>query len=123
VDARDVGLGEMLAAEHGRIGQRYILGGANLTVREAVTAAAREAGVSPPKWRVSLGLVGAVVKVGEALGQLPFVHPLPLEHVKTIREWRALNTDKARQELGFEPRPFLETVRDTLAWFREYGYL
>jgi len=123
VDARDVGQGELLAAEHGQIGQRYILGGENLTLREAVTAAAKEAGVSPPRWRASLGLVGAVVKVGEAIGHLPFVHPLPLEHFKTMREWRALNTDKARQELGVEPRPFLETVRDTLAWFREYGYL
>jgi dihydroflavonol-4-reductase len=123
VDARDVGQGEVLAAEHGQIGQRYILGGENLTLREAVTTAAKEAGVRAPRWRASLGLMGAVVKVGEALGHLPLVRPLPLEHFKTMREWRALNTNKARQELGFVPRPFLETVRDTLAWFREYGYL
>ena len=63
------------------------------------------------------------MRVGEALGHLPLVQPLPLEHFKTMREWRALNTDKARRELGFEPRPFVETVRDTLAWFREHGYL
>ncbi len=34
-----------------------------------------------------------------------------------------LNTSKARQELGFESRPFIDTVRDALTWFREYGYL
>jgi dihydroflavonol-4-reductase len=123
VDARDVGQGQVLAAEHGQTGQRYILGGENLTLREAVTIAAQEAGVNPPRWRASLGLIGTIVKVGEALGHLPLVRPLPLEHFKTMREWRALDTDKARQELGFEPRPFLDTVRDTLAWFREYGYL
>jgi dihydroflavonol-4-reductase len=123
VDARDVGIGQVLAAERGRIGQRYLLGGENLPVRQALTLAAQEAGVKPPRWRASLGLVGAVVKVGEALGRLPGVQPLPLEHFKTISEWRALNTDKARRELGFAPRPFAETVRDTLAWFREYGYL
>jgi dihydroflavonol-4-reductase len=123
VDARDVGQGQVLAAERGRVGQRYILGGENLPVREALTLAAEEAGVKPPHWKASLGLVGTVVKIGEALGRLPLIQPLPLEHFKTLREWRALNTDKARLELGFEPRPFVKTVRDTLAWFRKYGYL
>jgi dihydroflavonol-4-reductase len=123
VDARDVGQGQVLAAEQGRVGQRYILGGENLSVRQALTVAAQEAGVRPPRWRASLGLVGAVVTIGETLSRLPLVKPLPLEHFKTLREWQALDTGKARQELGFAPRPFVETVRDTLAWFREYAYL
>jgi dihydroflavonol-4-reductase len=123
VDARDVGRGQLLAAERGQVGRRYILGGENLPVRQALTVAAQEAGVRPPRWRAPLGLVGAAVKAGEAVGHLPLVRPLPLEHFKTLREWRALNTDRARTELGFEPRPFVETVRDTLAWFREHGYL
>jgi dihydroflavonol-4-reductase len=123
VDARDVGQGEVLAAQRGHVGQRYILGGENLALREALAVAALEAGVRPPRWRVSLGLVRAVVRIGEALGHLPLVRPLPLEHFKTMSEWRAINTDKARRELGFQPRPFVDTVRDTLAWFREYGYL
>jgi dihydroflavonol-4-reductase len=123
VDARDVGQGHVLAVERGQTGQRYILGGENLPVRKALTVAAQEAGARPPQWRVSLGLVGAVVRIGETLGRLPLIQPLPLEHFKTLREWRAMNTNKARQELGFGTRPFLDTVRDTLAWFREHGYL
>jgi dihydroflavonol-4-reductase len=123
VDARDVGQGQVLAAERGRVGERYILGGENVVLREALTLVAQEAGVRPPRWRASLGLVGALVRIGEAIGRLPLVRPLPLEHFKTLREWRALNTDKARRELDFETRPFLDTVRDTLAWFREHGYL
>jgi dihydroflavonol-4-reductase len=122
-DARDVGQGEVLAAQHGRVGQRYILGGENLALREALTVAAGEAGARPPRWQASLGLVRTVVRIGEALGHLPLVTPLPLEHFKTLSEWRALNTDKARRELGFQPRPFVDTVRDTLSWFREHGYL
>jgi dihydroflavonol-4-reductase len=123
VDARDVGRGQVLAAGRGRIGQRYILGGENVPLREALNAAAREAGASSPRWRVSVGLVRRLVRVGEALGRLPFVRPLPLEHFKTLGEWRALNTAKAREELGLETRPFADTVRDTLAWFRDHGYL
>jgi dihydroflavonol-4-reductase len=123
VDARDVGLGHVLAAERGRVGQRYILGGENLGVRQALTIAAQEAGANPPKLRVSLGAISALVKAGEALGRLPLIRPLPLEHLKTMREWRALDCSKAQRELGFTHRSFLETVRDTLAWFREYQYL
>jgi len=123
VDARDVGQGQVLAADRGRVGHRYILGGENLTVRKALTLAAEEAGVKPPRWRMPLGLFSAVVQIGEALGRLPLVKPLPLEHFKTLREWRALNTGKAQQELGFEARSLRGTVRDTLAWFRQHGYL
>jgi dihydroflavonol-4-reductase len=123
VDARDVGTGQVLAAERGQIGQRYILGGENLSLRQALTIAACEAGARPPRWRASLGLISALVRAGEALGRLPLVQPLPLEHIKTMREWRALNCSKAHEELGFTARPFLETIRDTLAWFREYNYL
>lgn len=123
VDARDVGRGQVLAAERGREGERYILGGQNLPFRQALGIASREAGVPPPRWQVSLGLVRGLVAIGEGLGRLPGVHPLPLEQVKTLSEWRALNTAKAQGELGLETRPFVETVRDTLAWFREYGYL
>jgi len=123
VDARDVGQGQVLAADRGRAGQRYILGGENLTMRAALTVAAEGAGIKPPRWRMPLGLLSSVVRLGEILSRLPLVKPLPLEHFKTLREWRALNTDKARQELGFETRPLRDTVRDTLAWFRQHGYL
>jgi dihydroflavonol-4-reductase len=123
VDARDVGQGQVLAAQKGQPGRRYILGGENLHVREALTIAAQEAGIRPPRWRAPLGLVRTAVKIGEALGRLPLVRPLPLEHFKTLNEWQALNTARAREELGFETRPYVETVRDTLAWFRSHGYL
>jgi len=123
VDARDVGQGHVLAAERGQVGHRYILGGENLSMRSALATAAQEAGVSPPRWRAKLGLVSTTVSIGEALGRLPLIQPLPLEHFKTLQEWRALNTNKAHLELGLAPRPFRETVRDTLAWFKEYGYL
>jgi dihydroflavonol-4-reductase len=123
VDARDVGLGQVLAAERGRIGQRYILGGENVALREALTVAAREAGAKPPRRRASVGLVVRLAKAVDALGRLPGIQPPSMEHFKTVGEWRAINTEKARKELGFEPRPFIGTIRDTLAWFREHGYL
>lgn len=123
VDARDVGQGQVLAAERGRLGHRYILGGENLSLREALNVAAQEAGVRPPRWQAKLGLVKGMVSIGEALGRVPLIQPLPLEHFKTLQEWRALDCSKAHHELGLEPRPFRDTIRDTLDWFKEYGYL
>ena len=123
VDARDVGIGHVLAAERGQIGERYSLGSENATVRELLTTIADEAGRDPPKWKAPLAAVSALVNVAELLGHLPLVEPLPLEHFKTLRDWQPLNVGKAKDKLGFNPRPLADTVRDTLAWFREYGYL
>jgi dihydroflavonol-4-reductase len=123
VDARDVGMGHVLAAERGQIGERYILGSENATIRELLTTIADEAGHDPPRRKAPLAAVTALVKIAELLGRLPLVEPLPLEHFKTLREWQALNVGKAKGKLGFNPRPLADTVRDTLAWFREYGYL
>jgi dihydroflavonol-4-reductase len=123
VDARDLGLGHVLAAERGQVGQRYLLGGENLRLYDALSVPARHAGVRPPRLRVSLNTVSALVRLGEAVSRLPGIQPLPLEHLKTMSEWRALSIEKARGELGFVPRPFDDTVVDTLAWFRDHGYL
>lgn len=123
VDARDVGRGQVLAAMHGRPGQRYILGGENLSVREALTIAAEQAGASPPRWRVPPGMIHSAVWLGEVVGRLPLIRPLPLEHFKTIAEWQALSSEKARSELGYSTRPFFETIRETIDWFRRHGYL
>ncbi len=123
VDARDVGEGQRLAAERGQVGKRYILGGENLPMREMLNIAAREAGVRPPRWKVSPSLVRRLVRAAGAASHLPLIPPLPLEHGKTLSELRAMSTGRARAELGFETRPFVDTVRDTLAWFREHGYL
>jgi dihydroflavonol-4-reductase len=123
VDARDVARGHVLAAERGRVGQRYILGANNVPLREMLHLAAQYAGVRPARWQVSTRTLNRLVAVGEALGRLPGVRPLPLEHLKTMRHWHPLSVEKARQELGHTYRPLAETIQDTLAWFRSHGYL
>jgi dihydroflavonol-4-reductase len=117
VDGRDVAEAHMAAAERGRVGQRYIVGGHNLTLKDELTFAARAADVTPPRWKISRNLVDALLRAGDRLGL-----PLP-ENIKTLRFWQPLNTEKAQRELGLSPRPFEETARDTIAWFRENHYL
>jgi dihydroflavonol-4-reductase len=118
VDGRDVAATHVAAVERGRVGQRYIVGGHNLTLWQGLAIATQAAGVAPPQFKLPRALVKAVVRLGELL---PGVE-LP-ENGRTLQFWQPLSTLKAERELGLTPRPFEQTARDTVAWFRENGYL
>lgn len=118
VDGRDVAAAHVAAVERGLIGERYIIGGHNLTLRQALVTAAKAAGVAPPRVKIPLPLLDVLVRLGDLL---PGVK-LP-EQGRTLRFWQPLSTIKAERELGFAARPFGETARDTVAWFREHGYV
>lgn len=118
VDGRDVAAAHIAAVERGQIGHRYIIGGHNLTFRQALTIAAVEAGVAPPRLKLPRILVGGLVRLGDAL---PGVE-LP-DHARTLHLLQPLSTRKAEHELGVTTRPIEQTVRDSLAWFREHRYL
>jgi len=118
VDGRDVAAGHVAAAERGRPGRRYILGGHNLTFRELQTVIAEAAGRRPPGFKFPLWLARAAAEVGSFVG-VPGTH-----HLRAIRHWQPLDTTRAREELGLpEPIPFEQTCRDALDWFHEHGYL
>lgn len=119
VDVRDVAAAHIQAAVRGRPGERYILGGHNLTVKEAFTIANRAAGRRPPWLRVPLWAADPLVWLGDRIPALP----LPANHLRTIRRWQPYNTAKAQQELALQARPFERTVRDALAWFKDHGIL
>jgi dihydroflavonol-4-reductase len=118
VDGRDVAAAHVAAVERGRVGERYIIGGHNITLRQGLIVAARAAGVAPPRFKLPRAAVDAVVRLADAL---PGVE-LP-ENLRTLRFWQPLSTIKAERELGLRARPFEETARDAIAWFREHGYL
>lgn len=118
VDGRDVAAAHIAAVEKGRTGQRYIIGGHNLTVRQVLTIAARAAGGAPPRLKLPWAVVDAVVRLSDAL---PGVE-LP-ENGRTLHLLQPVSTLKAERELNLTARPFEQTAHDTIAWFREHGYL
>lgn len=118
VDVRDVASAQIQAALHGAPGERYILGGHNLSLREAITIAAGAGGKRGPWLRLPLALADALVWLGD---RLPFL-PLPANHLRSLRRWQAYNTTKAQRQLGLKPRPFEHTVCDALDWFRHNDY-
>jgi len=123
VDACDVSLGLLAAAERGRPGSNYLLGGHRTTVRELARLASTVTGIAPPRLTVPSGLARAVAPVALAWSRLAHADPL-----FTPEGLRALATDpivdcsRAVRDLGWSPRPLVDTLRDTYAWHAAAGH-
>jgi dihydroflavonol-4-reductase len=115
VDVKDVAAGHLLAAERGQPGERYILGGENLTWPELIDCVAELSGIHYPIMALPAG-IGRVGRVREALG-LP--GPISAEAESLMgKDWR-FTSKKARRELGYQPRPLDHTLEATIEWYRE----
>ncbi len=122
VDVRDAAAGLVGAMRKGAVGERYLLGGENLTFREWIAQTARVAGVSAPRFQ----LPERAARMGASA--LRALYPLMGKTFElddaTIRMsslfWYC-NSAKAQRELGFETRPADETLRDTVAFLRSAG--
>lgn len=117
VDGRDVGLAHVRAVESGQGGERYIIGGHNMNVADALEQAARVIGVKPPQLVLSKETITRLLKAADFLRL-----PIPAT-MRGIPYWQPLDAQKGQETFHFSPRPFEETVRDTITWFRENGYL
>jgi dihydroflavonol-4-reductase len=124
VHVDDVAAGELLAAEHGRIGVRYILGGENLSLAEILGHVARAAGRRPPRLKVPYPVAFAAAAFGAATARITGHEPFTtLDGVRMSRKKMYFSSAKAMQELGYRPRPATEGIADAVAWFaaRRYG--
>jgi dihydroflavonol-4-reductase len=120
VDVRDVAAGHLAAFERGRSGERYLLGGENLTHRELLTMICEAAGQPPPRLR----LPKQALRVGARLGGLlERVLPLPAPaiYLDLVQRHSRYSAARAQRELGFATRPARETLRDTVDWYRAAG--
>jgi dihydroflavonol-4-reductase len=105
VDVRDVARGHLLALDRGRSGERYLLGGENMPLRDAFARIARAAGRPAPRIRVPY----AAVRAGAALGLVNRNEAL----LARLPEY--FSSAKAQRELGYEPSPVDEALRRAVA--------
>jgi dihydroflavonol-4-reductase len=117
VDVRDVAAAHVVAVTSGEPGERYIVGGQNMSFRQMLTIMARQAGRRPPWMRLPSRLIELTGSVAGHLGIFG------ADMLQAIRHFQPLDVGKARAELGLTPRDFTETTRDALAWFHGHGYL
>ena len=125
VDVRDVARGMIAAWQRGRAGERYILGGRNMTYREIMERIARVAGVRPPRFRAPRALARAVGRLGDLSERLrdsePLINSVTVGYAFTSRFQFA--SDKAARCLDYATGPIDDAIRDAITWFRARGML
>lgn len=124
VCVEDVAMGHLQAWRHGRLGERYILGGDNVSLQQMLAEIASMVGrvaprVSLPRWPLY-----PVARVAEAIARLNGKEPLiTVDGLKMSKNRMFFTSAKAEQELGYRHRPHQEGLRDALNWFQQRGYL
>jgi dihydroflavonol-4-reductase len=124
VHVDDVAEGHALALERGRIGERYVLGGENLLLKDILALIAEVVGRRPPRIEVPEALVWPAAWFMEGLARLTGIPPMMTrDHIKMARHKMFYSSAKAIRELGYSPRPLRAAIEDAVAWFRANGML
>jgi dihydroflavonol-4-reductase len=123
VDVRDVATGMVLAAERGRTGERYILGGDNIALRDLLALLQRISGQVMPKRAVPgwMALASAVATEWAADVVTGCTPAATREGVKLALRSGPFDSNKARNELGYAPRPLEDALADAVTWLAAPG--
>jgi dihydroflavonol-4-reductase len=123
VDVEDVARGHLLAAERGRIGEKYILGGENLTLKEFLERLALMSGLSAPKVRIPYAVAFGFALGAEAVART-VTRRAPrasLTEVRMARKRMFFDSSKARAELGYSPGPIDAAISSAIEFFKSRG--
>lgn len=125
IDVRDCARGHVLAAEKGRVGERYILGGYNLTLKELFDTLAGVTDIASPKMSVPHWVAETYARLENfwSIGIARREPDVPLESVKLARHKMYFDASKAVRELGLPQNPIENALGRAVKWFREYGYV
>ena len=124
VHVDDVAAGHLLAYERGKAGERYILGGRDMSLREILEMIAGLEGRSPPRVRLPYAVVLPIAYVAEGFARFTGRSGrITLEGVRMSRKKMFFSSAKAARELGYRWRPPLQAFEDAIRWFRDNGLL
>lgn len=124
VDVRDVAEGHWLAAQKGRVGERYILGGENLTLKQVLDALADVTGLPGPSFKTPYAVAYLFGALDTARARVLGGEPLaPLDAVKMAKHYMWFSSEKAARELGYKTRPAKQALADAARWFQANGYV
>ncbi|MDB6144169.1 MAG: dTDP-4-dehydrorhamnose reductase, RmlD [Pseudomonas sp.] len=121
VHVDDVAEGHWLAFARGVVGERYILGGHNLSLREVLVQIADISGRAPPRWRLPHAVVMPIAHVAEAWARLTGTQPIAtVEEVRMSKKLMYFSSAKAERELGYAPGPARLALEDAVRWFAQH---
>lgn len=120
----DVAEGHLLAYRKGKLGERYVLGGDDMSLREILATIADIAGRRAPKIQLPHAAVMPVAYFAEALSRFTGRAPVAtVEEIRMSKKRMYFSCAKAKRELGYAPRPARAALEDAVRWFRDNGYL
>jgi dihydroflavonol-4-reductase len=119
----DIAAGHLLAAEKGRVGERYILGGRNMTLKQILDALSAITGRPAPRVRLPHAVALAAGYADQLFSRLAGRQPqIPVEGVKMSRHRMFVESDKAARELGYNPGSIEAALERAVRWYEQHGY-
>src|SRR5262249_13320624 len=124
VGVEECAAGHLLISDKGKIGERYLLGGENLTLKEVLDLLAKITGLAAPKLKIPHGLALGVAYANTAFSRLLGREPgLPVEGVKIATHTMFDNATRAQKELGFQPGPVAAALERAVRCYVDNGYV
>lgn len=124
VHVDDVAEGHMLAYDKGEIGERYILGGDNMTLHDMIKTVTDHVGRAGPWMKLPRSPLYPVAWIAELVAQATKREPvLTVDALKMAAKHMYYSSDKAREKLGYAPRPAVQALTEAADWYRENGFL
>ena len=124
VGVEECAAGHLLVAEHGKIGERYLLGGENLTLKQLLDMLAKITGLAAPSMKIPLGVALGVAYVESAFSRLIGKEPgIPVEGVRIAQHVMFVDASRAQRELGFRPGSVPAALERAVRWYQANGYV
>jgi dihydroflavonol-4-reductase len=124
VGVEECAAGHLLIAAKGKVGERYLLGGENLTLKAMLDLLAKITGLSAPKLKIPHGLALGVAYASTAFSRLVGREPgIPVEGVKIARHMMFVDCARAQRELGFKAGPVAAALERAVRWYEANGYI
>ncbi len=123
VDVRDVVEGAIRAEQNAPSGAKYLLSGHNVPIRDVAVTVTEITGVPSPRFVCPIWLARAGAPIVTAYNRITGGRPLyTAVSLRALDSNRLVSHEKATREIGYMPRPFRDTISDTIQWFKENGY-
>jgi dihydroflavonol-4-reductase len=124
VGVEECAAGHLLVAERGKIGERYLLGGENLTLKQMLDALAKITGLAAPTMKIPHGVALGVAYVESAFSRMVGKEPqIPVEGVRIAQHVMFVDASRAVRELGFEQGSVAAALERAVRWYQANGYV
>ena len=124
VGVEECAAGHLLVSEKGKIGERYLLGAENLTLKQLLDTLAKITGLTAPSMKIPHGVALGVAYVESAFSRLIGKEPqIPVEGVKIAQHMMFVDCSRAKKELGFAPGAVAAALERAVRWYQANGYV